>query len=365
MRIAALLLICAVTVGCVTLTEDQKISNPLEDLVLSSPRGATPDFDVLALPDVGYALVSERTSRRMHPTVRLRVLKGLFDEGQPLAMRYDAGTTLSVSEAFDQRVGNCLTFTQIFVALAREAGLEAYFEEVAVPFTWEQMGAAVTLNRHIAVYGRIAGGSYEVDFGHLVAGFKIYEKLIVSDRRARAQFFNNLGAEAIARGEFELAIRHFNRSLMLEPYLAFVWSNLGVALMQVGEVDDAERSYLWALQVDRYDLSAMSNLVLLYDRTDRSELADGFRQRVARYRARNPYDEYLKGEEALSDERFDEAVTHLRQAVRDKPDDVRFRVALARAYRGLGKEQLARASIRKARQLSKEQEKVRDVSVYE
>lgn len=366
MRIGPLLLLCCFALGCATSSDRGKeITDPFQDLVASSPRGATPDFDVLALPDAGYQLLRDTIGKRMRSSVRIEVLTSLFEEGQPLAMRYDPGKTLSVAEAFEQRVGNCLTFTQTFVALARAAGLDAHFEEVAVPYTWEQMGAALTLNRHIAVYGRAAGDPYEVDFGQLIAGFPTFEKRVVSDRRARAQYFNNLGAESLSRLEFEPAIRHFNRALTLEQELSFVWSNLGVALMKLGEIDDAERSYLWALEVNRYDLSAMSNLVLFYDRTDRPELAERFRKRVARYRAQNPYDDYLKGEEALADARFDDAVGHLKRAVRDKPDDVTFHVALARAYQGLGKEHLVRATMRKAQELSDDQKEIMGVGLYE
>ena len=366
MRIGALLLLCCFTLGCATSSDrGNGITDPFQDLVASSPRGATPDFDVLALPDAGYELVRKTIGKRMRLGHRIEALTSLFEEGQPLAMRYDPGTTLSVAEAFERRVGNCLTFTQTFVALAREAGLEAHFQEVAVPYTWEQMGAALTLNRHIAVYGRVAGNPYEVDFGQLIAGFPTFEKRVVSDRRARAQYFNNLGAESLSRREFDQAIRHFNRALTLEPQLSFVWSNLGVALAQLDEIDDAERSYLWALKVNRYDLSAMSNLVHFYDRTARPELAEAFRKRVERYRARNPYDDYLKGEAALADGRFDDAVIYLRRAIRDKPGDVTFHVALARAYEGLGNKRLMSVMIRKAQELSEGQDEIMGVRLYE
>lgn len=366
MRIGALLLLCAAAFSCASWPErGARIGNVFDDLVASSPRGATPDVDVLALPDAGHALVRDVVRKHTYPLDRLAALEKLFDEGQPLAMRYDAAATLTVAEAFQRKVGNCLTFTQVFIALAREAGLDARFEEVAIPYTWEQMGAAITLNRHIAVFGFEAGASYEVDFGHLIAGFPAFDKRVVSDRRARAQYFNNLGAEALSRLEFETAIRHLNRALILEPRLSFVWSNLGVALMQVGEVENAERSYLHALELDHFDLSAMSNLVRLYDHVGKPQLAERYRKRVLRYRSHNPYDEYLKGEQALADANYDEARQHFKRALRDKPDEVTFNVALARAYKGLGRDDLAHKWLRRARKLSDEQDDVTDTGVYE
>ena len=39
---------------------------------------------------------------------------------------YDPQVTLTAAEAFRTRRGNCLTFSNLFVAMAREAGLEAF-----------------------------------------------------------------------------------------------------------------------------------------------------------------------------------------------------------------------------------------------
>ncbi len=67
----------------------------------------------------------------------------------------------------------------------------------------------------------------------------------------------------------------------------------------------------------------------------------------------------------MADARFDVAVSHLRRAVRDKPDDVTFHVALARAYQGLGMQDRARETMRRARQLDVEQQRAMGVGLYE
>src|SRR5688572_21235279 len=45
---------------------------------------------------------------------------------QGLGMRYEEGATRTVEQAYATRTANCLGFTLLFLALAREAGLEAW-----------------------------------------------------------------------------------------------------------------------------------------------------------------------------------------------------------------------------------------------
>ena len=50
------------------------------------------------------------------------------DDG--LALEYDNEVTRTVAQVYHDRKANCLSFTLLFVALAREAGLEAQVQEV-------------------------------------------------------------------------------------------------------------------------------------------------------------------------------------------------------------------------------------------
>ena len=44
--------------------------------------------------------------------------------------------TRTASETFRARRGNCLSFSNMFVAMARDVGLDVQFQEVEIPPDW-------------------------------------------------------------------------------------------------------------------------------------------------------------------------------------------------------------------------------------
>ena len=69
---------------------------------------------------------------------RLQALVEMIFDRHGLDLQYDADATLTVSEIWQQRRANCLAFTLMFVALAREAGIQARVQEVGQVVSWYQ-----------------------------------------------------------------------------------------------------------------------------------------------------------------------------------------------------------------------------------
>ncbi len=93
------------------------------------------DIDVLALdqdmrdflnehvnPNRGYFL-------KMHDLIYAMISDGTF------GLEYDESTR-TAEETFHARHGNCLSFTNMFVAMAREVGIDASFQEIEIPPSW-------------------------------------------------------------------------------------------------------------------------------------------------------------------------------------------------------------------------------------
>ena len=64
-----------------------------------------------------------------------RLLGGMRDHGL-FDVAYTDAFTRSASGTFHDRKGNCLSYTMLFIALARAAGLDARFQVVEVPPSW-------------------------------------------------------------------------------------------------------------------------------------------------------------------------------------------------------------------------------------
>ena len=88
---------------------------------------------------------------------RLQALVEMIFDRHGLDLQYDADATLTVSEIWQQRRANCLAFTLMFVALAREAGIQARVQEVGQVVSWyqDQAQGLVYSVGHVNAGGRV------------------------------------------------------------------------------------------------------------------------------------------------------------------------------------------------------------------
>jgi Flp pilus assembly protein TadD len=248
-------------------------------------------------------------------------------------------TTRTAAETFAARQGNCLSFTFMFVVLARGVGIDARFQEVEIAPEWTFANDSYILNRHINI---------SIDLGvrkERVVDFDIldleaeYEMHVVSDARALAHFYNNVGAELMQFGEMAAAFHAF-RTAIAENDRSFApaWNNLGTLYSRTGLPYYAEAAYLHALKIDRSNLIAMSNLTTLYDRRGDQKRAERFRNKVNSHRNRNPYYRYQMARVAYTVGDYDLAINHLRYAMRKRRDEDRFCALLGLVYLEIGDE---------------------------
>jgi Flp pilus assembly protein TadD len=359
-RSAARVLVAAATLvlgGCLTLGDDTVFQTLDDDatyrlLVLESRHGMVPDEDILAVsPDMrelAAGVVRENSSRRQ----RLAVLAELFTEGRGLELDYDPLGTYTAAETLDLRAGNCLAYTHLFVAVAREVGLDARYREVRGITRWDEVGEFVLVNRHVGAFGEIPRyGTYHADFGLLNWGEDRFGGLI-SDDRARALHFNNLGARSLTGGDSITAVRQLNRALVIDRGLSYIWANLGTAYMRLGEPALAEKAYRQALRLDIYDSTAINQLVRLYESLGEERLAERYRERAQRVARQNPYRQYYEAMDAIEEGNLDQAIALLRRAAQTQPNELQFQLQLGVALALRGHERSARDRFTRAARLA-------------
>ncbi|WHI50538.1 transglutaminase domain-containing protein [Microbulbifer sp. MLAF003] len=158
---------------------------PSEDLLWLSPE--VRDFLATLAPD----------SDSRH---RLAALIRAFEEREFL-VQYDENSTLSAMETYRQERGNCLAFTLMMVAMARELGAEAYFNQVEVPPVWSHDEAETfVLYRHINMVSESLRGRRVVDF-NLAAYDPVYKQFELDDTTAFSLYYSNRGIELMRAGE--------------------------------------------------------------------------------------------------------------------------------------------------------------------
>jgi Flp pilus assembly protein TadD len=335
----------AALVGCAGLPPAPLYSrdeDAFRTLVLASDIAPAPDEDVLALPPEADALLADTLAGKTTTEQKIRALARLFGPDGALQMRYELMSSGTAAETLERRAGSCLAYTNLYIALARRVGIDARFREVLTVEQWDRAGDYAILNRHVVAYGQVPMvGTYTMDFG-LLGTVEGQLGRVIGDARARAQHFNNRGAAALTEGDARSAVASFNRALLIDRSLAYVWSNLGTAYIRLGRPDAAEAALRWALTLEPYQVTPMNQLARLYQLEGEVDLADEYLARAGKARLRNPYVLYQQGLEARNQGELERAIGLFRRALRGQPDEVHFLIELATTYRMSGRLDRAR-----------------------
>jgi Flp pilus assembly protein TadD len=333
----AVALVLALLAGCATLSRTDPPAISPAMLIAGQPLTGgvepppLPEADILGLDADMRRFIAERVASTGKSRWRLRdLLRALLDDAD-FVIEYQE-RTYTAAEAFRLRRANCLAFTNLFVALAREAGLTVHYQEVDIPPDWSVNGAALMLSRHInTLVDTGEQGEVVVDFN--IADFRSsYDRRVISDARAQAHYYSNVGVERMGAGEPVLALQNFRKALAAEPAFVPAWINLAALYQRAGHGEWAEAAWRQALTVDPREYVAMSNLERRYRSTGRLAQADELQGRIRWHRRQNPYYRYQLAEAAFAAADYDEAIGHLRFAISSKPNEDRFYALMGFAY---------------------------------
>lgn len=317
--------------------------------VTAVPEPAT----VLAVPPALRTALLQWVGNARTQDVRLQRLVEFMHAEDGLRMEYAHDATSTVGDAYLTRKANCLTFTLLTVALARELGLQAYGQEIDQVLSWYQQDNTIYRSNHVNAGVRVRAHRLTVDVASTAVIVRHMPKPI-DDAHLLAMFYNNRAVELSARQQPKEAAAHIAVSLRLSPAYAANRSNAGVLHLREGDLAAAERDYLAALMLDPDFHPALINLVSVYEHTGNRARLAAYRARLERVQRRDPFHHFLaamaherRGEYALAAERY-------RKAIRLHRDEHRFHLALARVYLHLGDARRAGNALRHARRLDQD-----------
>ncbi len=331
-------------------TREELLAGAALDAAQDSPT-LVGEEEVLAVSPEMQDFLDAHVARGASRTPRLRQLARAITDEDTFGLEYDE-TTRTASETFGVRRGNCLSFSNMFVAMARQVRLNVSFQEVDVPPDWSFRDDAFILNRHVNVLVDLGReGEHVVDFN--MDDFQTsYDQRLISDARALAHYYNNMAVERMQASDTASALLYFRRATEKDPSFSPAWTNLGTLYGREGHPAHAEAAYLQALRADDGDLVAMSNLAAFYERRGDRERAARYRRQVDSHRRRNPYYRYYLAREAFLAEDFDTAIGHLDYAVRKRKNEDDFYYLLGLSYMKKGDERKARRWLSRAEEVA-------------
>lgn len=343
--VAALSVTMALLSGCAAQRDLQLAVAPLAN----QPVVEVEDAEILGLSPEMMAFLDARIDPDAHSLQRTMKLAQATLEPGAIGFVYDPMRTLTAAGAFAERRGNCLAFSNMFIAMARHVGLDAWYQEVMTPPQWSDGNDAWLVNLHVNVVVAARNGLWIVDVsGRQARDDQKANRL--TDAEARALYLNNLGAEALLARDLAQAYAYFRKAIGIAPNLPHVWSNLGVVFDRNGQTPEAIRAYRFALELDPVESRSANNLYLVYQREGRLDAAAELRSVVEKRRRQNPYYLFKLAREAFGKLRYADAARMLQRAIRLNDGDYRFHYELARTQAALGKAKSARKSLARARE---------------
>ncbi|MEM6453671.1 MAG: tetratricopeptide repeat protein [Acidobacteriota bacterium] len=280
-----------------------------------------------------YYKPSPNELRRVDQTLHL-----IFER---VGLEYALLPTRSAVDTYQSGYGNCLSFVNLFVGVGRHLRLNPFYVEVTDYQRWNVQDGQVVSRGHIVAGMYVKGELRTFDF--LPYAPKAYKDFNpVDDLTASAHHYNNLGAEALLRGELDDAIRWLDVAVQLAPTFAKALNNRGVAYARVGELDRAIEIYRQGLVDAPENVELLTNLARAYQIQGKSDIAQETLAQIDTVHNTNPFFFVYKGEQALASGDTDAALEAMRDALKRDSEVPEVHLGLTKVY-------LARGEVRRAR----------------
>ncbi|MEM6457073.1 MAG: tetratricopeptide repeat protein [Acidobacteriota bacterium] len=322
-----------------------------------APRPMADDLDPLAANDAMRAFVAEHIHPSLPDHLHLERLVAVQRDSTVDGLDYARGRTATAAETFATGQGNCLAFSNLYLVLARLAGIEVTMLRVHDVTRYRRADDdLVVVSGHVAIVHHFGRQRLIVDLAPDPGGSteRYHQVEPLTDDEARALYAINRGAEMLQDGEPSAALRHFQRALDWAPTMPDAWVASGVAKRRSGDAAGAERAYVRALELAPQLPTALGNLAVLLRAQQRVAEAEAVEAALGVSDQRNPYTWLALGDLHRIGGRLDEADDAYRRARRLLPDDPEPRaalgqLALAEGNRGRAARLLRQAERRAAR----------------
>lgn len=239
-------------------------------------------------------------------------------------LRYDISADLSPEDSFNQRTGNCLSFTILLVTLADVLNIDVKYNEVDVPEAWGSDGVNESvLYEHVNAVqiSPLRKRIFDLAIGDYRYG---YPQRLIEENVAVAKLFSNRSVSNLNRGDMESAFHNGKLAAAYAPSNSSIWGNLGVVYKRMGDDKKAEKAFLHSMQLDGFNIVSASNLERLYRSQNRHSRANKYSKLAQRARRNNPYYHFRKAESLFANNQVDSANKTLSVALRLHANDPRF-----------------------------------------
>jgi tetratricopeptide (TPR) repeat protein len=267
-----------------------------------------------------------------------------------LQLQYSLTPTRNAVETWRTREGNCLSFVNLFVGVARDRGLNPSYVEVTDLQKWNHRDGMVVSQGHIVAGMYLDGALRTFDF--LPYRRKAYRDFKpIDDLTAAAHFYNNLGAEALLAGNLVKARELLTMATRINPRFDKAINNLGVVLARSGEPQKALELYQRGLALVPEDPTLLTNMARTYQQLGRGDEANALLARIEESNTSNPFFFIYQSEVALGRGENDKALDYMVRALRLDSELPEVQLGFVKVYLAIGDLEKARFHLGRALKL--------------
>jgi tetratricopeptide (TPR) repeat protein len=314
---------------------------------------------LLAIPEEAKSIV-QRKFGRYNKSIKGTLLAQWLMNPEGHRMVYDINANLPPADVFNQRRGNCLSFTLLLLQLSKELNIDLHVNQVDLPDMWGQSdNQDLVFYRHVNAIQRTKNLThiYDLAMQNYRQGFP---QRLLNETQAVALLFSNNGIQLMQQGKFKKAFHYLKLAASLFPDNSDMWVNLGAAYKSTHQPRMAELSYLLAFDLKSSNSLAASNLDRLYRSIGEPSKAKSYAKLAQRARLKNPYVRFESAQTAFTQKRYKEASKEIKSAIKLHAEDPQFFELSSRVKKVQKKYIAALKDLDKAHQLaSKDSERDR------
>lgn len=267
------------------------------------------------------------------------------------------GDTLPAEQALNRMAGNCLTLAILTTALAKTVDLKVSYEKVNSAPIYHRFHHVMTLSYHVRTH------LHENEVIKKEDGLEFIKRRMVIDyfpnirnvsgdkvkeRDFIVMFYNNLAGDAIVSEDYALAFSLLDKALSLSPQNASSLNSLAVLFKKLGDKQQAEKIYQYAVQYSSGSLNLLSNYVILLEEQGRNSEAQALLTKLDGIEDDNPYRWLDMGNAYYAKSEFYRAIKYYTRAIEVGPYLHEMHFGLAKAYHAIGQTRKAKEAMEEA-----------------
>lgn len=304
------------------IVEPKKITWHDEHFQATEAVYIVPKEEVFALSDALKEQLMREEIQALTNISKTRYLLDLVYTKDSAAFAYNYKETTTAKTTWENKRGNCISLTILAYSIGRALKLPIVMQEVEIPAQFDRRGNLDFLSSHVNAMIMQKDFWFEREGenrGYLIVDFEpqtmiLHRGRALSDEEILSRFYNNIGAEYLAKQQKNAAYAYFKAAILRAPNNSLAYSNLAELYLQTGLYHQAEEIITHALNINKNDVIVMRNMQKLLQSQNRHTEAAMLTQKIEASNAENPHYWLGLGIQAVKNQEYTSAIKYLEKA---------------------------------------------------